>query len=111
YSALSCLWKLPFTKLKLDKLFMHNLPQEESNRTMVESLVRLAGALNLEVVAEGVETPEQAEFLCGIGCNAMQGFLYSTPRPEQEATQWLKNNRQQGRQNPAEKQQNKRLSH
>jgi len=91
YTALSCLRKLPINKVKLDQVFLRDLPQSELSCTLVESLVKVASALNLEVIAEGVETAGQAEFLCGRKCDAMQGFLYSHARPADEITNWLVN--------------------
>lgn len=94
YSALNCLRDLPINKVKLDQIFLRDLPQDETSCTMVESLIKVANALNLEVVAEGVETPEQAEFLRSCKCSAMQGFLYSPARPAAEISKWLMNGRQ-----------------
>ncbi|HZV63112.1 MAG TPA: EAL domain-containing protein [Methylophilaceae bacterium] len=93
YSALNCLRKLPINKVKLDQLFIRDIPHDEPSCTMVESLIRVANALNLEVVAEGVETPEQADFLCSCKCSAMQGFFYSPARPADEIGKWLMNGR------------------
>ena len=94
YSALNCLRKLPINKVKLDQLFIRDIPHDEPSCTMLESLIRVANALNLEVVAEGVETPEQADFLCSCKCSAMQGFFYSPARPADEIGKWLMNGRQ-----------------
>lgn len=94
YSALNCLRDLPINKVKLDQIFLRDLPHDEASCTMVESLIKVANALNLEVVAEGVETPEQAEFLRSCKCSAMQGFLYSPARPADEISKWLMNGRQ-----------------
>lgn len=94
YSALNCLRKLPINKVKIDHGFLRNLPHDETSCVMVESLIRIARVLNLEVIAEGVETPEQAEFLCGCHCSALQGFLYASPGPADEMTRWLKNSQQ-----------------
>jgi len=94
YSALNCLRELPINKVKLDQIFLRDLPHDEASCTMVESLIKVANALNLEVVAEGVETLEQAEFLRSCKCSAMQGFLYSPARPAEEISKWLINGRQ-----------------
>ncbi|HYG32889.1 MAG TPA: EAL domain-containing protein [Methylophilaceae bacterium] len=91
YTAISCLRKLPINKVKLDQVFLRDLPQSELSCTMVESMVKVASALNLEVIAEGVETTGQAEFLCSCKCGAMQGYLYSNARPAEEITSWLEN--------------------
>lgn len=94
YSALSCLRTLPINKVKIDQGFLRDLPQDQTSSVMVESLINIAHALNLDVVAEGVETPEQAEFLCRCGCSEMQGFLFANPRPAEEMTHWLKTGQQ-----------------
>lgn len=94
YSALNCLKKLPINKVKLDQVFLRNLPHDSTSCIMVESLIRIAHALNLEVIAEGVETQEQAAFLCSCQCGAMQGFLYSSARPAEEITRWLMSGKQ-----------------
>lgn len=94
YSALSLLRSLPINRVKLDQVFLRGVPDDESSCTVVRSLVTLACALNIEVVAEGVETAEQAEFLCDIKCSAMQGFFYTASMSAEAATQWLKSGKQ-----------------
>ena len=94
YSALNCLKKLPINKVKIDQGFLRNVPNDEPSCVMVDSLIKIAHALNLEVIAEGVETQEQADFLCSCRCSVMQGFLYSSPRPADEMTNWLKSSQQ-----------------
>jgi diguanylate cyclase (GGDEF)-like protein len=76
YSSLSHLKKLPVYKLKIDKSFIHDLPDDEDDRTLVSTIVSLAKNMNLDVIAEGVETEEQKKFLEQIGCVYMQGYLF-----------------------------------
>lgn len=79
YSSLSYLSRMPINELKIDRLFVRNLPDERNSRAIVESVLGMAKGLELQVVAEGVETPEQASFLAARGCNELQGYLFSRP--------------------------------
>ena len=90
YSSLNCLKELPINKVKLDQIFLQGLPHDEASCTMVESLIKVANSLNLAVVAEGVETLEQSQFLQDCHCDAMQGFLYSSPKSADEIVAWLR---------------------
>jgi diguanylate cyclase (GGDEF)-like protein len=82
YSSLSYLQKFPVQQLKLDKAFVRNLPTDYDAVAIAESVISLANALSLEVVAEGVETLEQSLFLRRTGCLEAQGYLYSRPLSE-----------------------------
>ena len=82
YSSLSYLSKFPITHLKIDRMFVHEL--SKSNRAIVKTIISLAKNLHLNVIAEGVETEEQATFLKQLNCDEAQGFLYSKPLPEHE---------------------------
>lgn len=77
YSSLSYLKKLPFSTLKIDKSFTHDLFTNKNNESLVETTISIAKNFNLEIVAEGVETQEQYEFMKEKGCNYYQGFLCS----------------------------------
>ncbi len=79
YSSLSYLKKLPIDKLKIDREFINNLPHDEHDVAIVKAIIALAKSLNLELIAEGVETKEQLDFLIQEGCPNIQGYYYSKP--------------------------------
>ena len=79
YSSLSQLKHLPIARLKIDRSFVDGLPDEADDVAIVEAIVLMAHTLGLQVTAEGVETEAQHRFLCGLGCDQLQGFLYSPP--------------------------------
>lgn len=79
YSSLNYLQRLPLNELKIDRSFVMNLPQDENAIAIVDSVLTLAKSLHLTVVAEGVETPQQADFLTARQCHQLQGYLFSRP--------------------------------
>ncbi|QFU03856.1 Phytochrome-like protein cph2 [Pseudoalteromonas sp. THAF3] len=79
YSALSYLTKLPIDKLKVDSSFIAKVPDEYGNSEIVSAIIAMASSLNLLVVAEGVEKPCQHQFLQGLACDYVQGFLLGEP--------------------------------
>jgi diguanylate cyclase (GGDEF)-like protein/PAS domain S-box-containing protein len=79
YSSLSTLKKFPLSRLKIDRSFIRDVPGDADDMAIASAIVSLAGILELDVVAEGVETDEQAAFLKDVGCNVMQGYLYGRP--------------------------------
>ena len=79
YSSLAYLKKLPIDKLKIDQSFIRDLPQDEEDATITKAVIALASSLNLKIVAEGVETKEQKDFLVENGCSNIQGYFYSRP--------------------------------
>ncbi|CAH9051720.1 Inosine-5'-monophosphate dehydrogenase [Pseudoalteromonas holothuriae] len=79
YSALSYLTKLPIDTLKIDASFVAKIPDEYGNSEIVAAIIAMAKALNLQVVAEGVEKPEQRQFLQKLACNTIQGYMYCKP--------------------------------
>jgi EAL domain-containing protein (putative c-di-GMP-specific phosphodiesterase class I) len=79
YSSLSYLKRFPLDKLKIDRSFITDLPDDVESAAIAESITDLAGMLGMCVVAEGIETPEQADMLTGLGCQYGQGFYFSKP--------------------------------
>ena len=84
YSSLSYLQRFPFTTLKVDRMFVKDLPDNEDSCSLVSTVMALAERSNLKVIAEGVEEQTQAEWLKEQGCDIIQGYLYG--RPVDEAT-------------------------
>ena len=91
YSSLSYLKKLPINKLKIDKSFVDNLPSDKEDAAIVKTIITLCKSLSLDVIAEGVESEIQKDFLLESGCDHVQGYFYSKPIPEEEMHQFLKN--------------------
>ncbi|MEB0043855.1 MULTISPECIES: bifunctional diguanylate cyclase/phosphodiesterase [unclassified Pseudomonas] len=89
FSSFVHLNSLPITLLKIDKSFVGGMEQREENRKLVHAMINLAHNLNLEVVAEGVETSEQLDLLRGFGCDQVQGYLISKPLPLAELVEYL----------------------
>jgi diguanylate cyclase (GGDEF)-like protein len=82
YSSLSYLTKLPLTEIKIDKVFTQNILNEKnSTKSIVEAIIYLANSLNLDIVAEGIETEEQYNALLSMGCSTFQGYLFGKPEP------------------------------
>jgi diguanylate cyclase (GGDEF)-like protein len=90
YSSLSYLKDMPINELKIDRSFVMNLPGDTASVAIVESVLNMSKGMSMAVVAEGVETLEQAEFLIARGCNELQGFLYSKPLPQEEVLSWYR---------------------
>lgn len=88
YSSLSSLRDYAFTKIKIDRSFVQNLVVSERNQTIVKSMIDLGRRLQLAVNAEGVETPEQLQFLFENGCDEVQGFLFARPMPVSRFREW-----------------------
>ncbi len=84
YSSLLYLAKLPLTTLKIDKAFISNLCDREKDNTIVLSIIKLGQSLGLDIVAEGVETYNQCEYLKLHSCNIIQGYLFSKPISAEE---------------------------
>jgi len=83
YSSLSYLAKLPLDTLKIDRTFIHEMTVTTGGLVLVQAIISLAHLLNLKVVAEGVETDEQLNQLRLLGCNELQGYLFSKPLPRE----------------------------
>ena len=79
YSSLSYLKTLPINAIKIDRSFITDLPEDRRNAALVRAITSMARGLDLEVVAEGVETEEQLRFMQAAGCSIIQGFYFSPP--------------------------------
>ncbi len=79
YSSLSLLKRLPINRLKIDKSFIEDIPEDEEDIAIVNSIIALAKSLNLDLIAEGIETLEQANFLMSKNCMCVQGHYYYHP--------------------------------
>jgi diguanylate cyclase (GGDEF)-like protein/PAS domain S-box-containing protein len=90
YSSLSYLKRFPVDVLKIDRTFVDGLGREAEDSAIVEAVIGMARTLDLGVIAEGVETLEQAERLRALGCERAQGFWYGRPRPAAEITPLLR---------------------
>ena len=90
YSSLSYIHRIPVDLLKLDRSFIDRLTDPEGTRPIVEAVIALAHRLGLNVIAEGVETPDQQRILQQAGCHAYQGFLFAKPLTPEQAESCLK---------------------
>ncbi len=79
YSNMDCLKTMQFSTLKIDRSFITGVDHEHNHRAIYKAIISMAHNLNLKVVAEGVETKDQVDFLRSIGCDLIQGFFYSYP--------------------------------
>jgi diguanylate cyclase (GGDEF)-like protein len=84
YSSLAYLAKLPVTSLKIDRSFIITMLKDANTMHLVTMMISLGHSLNLKVVAEGVESQAQAQALHGLGCDEMQGYLFSRPLPPEQ---------------------------
>jgi diguanylate cyclase (GGDEF)-like protein len=89
YSSLAYLRKLPIDKIKIDRSFIEEVASNDSDLTIVKSMVELSHGLGKRVLAEGVETQEQLRLLRNIGCDAVQGYYISKPIPENELKKYF----------------------
>jgi EAL domain-containing protein (putative c-di-GMP-specific phosphodiesterase class I) len=84
YSSLAYLRRLPLDQLKIDQEFVRDILADASSSAIAQSIISLSRAMGLSVIAEGVETEEQRDFLARLGCHLFQGFLFSGPVPLEE---------------------------
>jgi diguanylate cyclase (GGDEF)-like protein len=86
YSALTFLRQLPIDEVKIDRAFVHGITENREDHHLIRAIIAMAHGLGLPVLAEGVETADQAELLAAEGCDAAQGFYYARPGPADELT-------------------------
>ena len=89
YSSLSQLHKIPFTELKIDRSFVMSMTQDDESRAIVKTCILLGHELNMELVAEGVETQEILETLKDFGCDIVQGYHIARPMPADALLDWV----------------------
>ncbi len=89
HSSLSSLKNLPVDQLKIDKSFIQDVPQNEDDVAIIKAIIVLAQSLKLELIAEGVETEEQKDFLIEAGCSTIQGYYYAKPMPAEDFRAFL----------------------
>ena len=94
-ASLGQLIDIPANILKIDRRFVAPLPADKRHLDIVKSTIEMAKSLNMKVVAEGIETKEQAELLASLGCHTLQGYYFGKPTPVQE---WTKNNNEKAKQ-------------
>ena len=84
YSSLAYLKHLPISELKIDRAFIMDISEDEDDKAIVNAIIAIAKSLKLDLIAEGVETEEQKDFLLSKGCSRIQGYLYARPMPADE---------------------------
>ena len=89
YSSLAYLQQLDVDQLKIDLSFIRDVTSNRSNASIVKAIIAMGHSLGLQVIAEGVEQPEQASYLATLRCDAIQGYLVSRPLPAEEMTRFL----------------------
>ena len=90
YSSLAYLKRLPLDQLKIDRAFVRDILSDVSSGAIAQTIISLSKAMGLTVIAEGVETEGQRDFLSSLGCSSFQGYLYSRPLPAEEfERKWL----------------------
>ena len=89
YAMMQQLVNIPATELKIDKIFVMNMNLNGSDRVMVQKTIEIGHELGMNVIAEGVETKEQLDFLRLKGCDSAQGNFFSRPLPASEMVSWL----------------------
>ena len=88
YSSLGYLKRLPVDEVKIDKSFVLGMDQDAKDSTIVRSVIALAHAMGLAVVAEGIETGDALALLRSLSCDVAQGYYFSRPLPQDEFTRW-----------------------
>ncbi|MEA3404670.1 MAG: EAL domain-containing protein [Pseudomonadota bacterium] len=91
YSSLSYLKRLPMDTLKIDAVFVRDIFEDDESKQLVQAIIGMAKSLKLDVIAEGIETPEQCDFLEAQGCQLLQGYLISKALPADECLKFIQN--------------------
>lgn len=102
FSSLDLLQDIRFDLIKFDMGFMRKLDESHDGRIILSELIKMATALNVDTICEGVETEEQMRFLQENGCSKLQGYYFSRPVPFEKVLEWQKNHRLDGYENPEE---------
>jgi EAL domain-containing protein (putative c-di-GMP-specific phosphodiesterase class I) len=92
YSSLSALKRFPLSRLKIAQMFIHDIPADTDSVAIAHAVISLGGSMKLRVIAEGVETAEQYQFLQASGCDEIQGYWASKPVPAEQIPQLLARN-------------------
>jgi EAL domain-containing protein (putative c-di-GMP-specific phosphodiesterase class I) len=93
FSSLSYLKQFPFTKLKIDRSFVHDVIEDSEAAAIVEAIIDLGHNLDLKIIAEGIETIQQLSFLRAKNCTEGQGYLFSQPIAAEDIIPWANRNR------------------
>jgi EAL domain-containing protein (putative c-di-GMP-specific phosphodiesterase class I) len=93
YSSMAYVKRFPIGMLKIDQSFVRGLPHSPNDAAITTAIIAMARSLDLDVIAEGVETPQQREFLHQAQCERLQGYLFSPPVPPEKMEQLLRSGR------------------
>jgi EAL domain-containing protein (putative c-di-GMP-specific phosphodiesterase class I) len=101
YAMMQQLKVIPATELKIDRSFISDMHRNERDRVIVQKTIEMGHELGIHIIAEGVESTEQLDFLQLKGCDSAQGYLFSRPLPPNEMVSWLRDYRARHELQPA----------